>query len=201
MRRGDVNGKAVFSFGFARVVAVVLATACGLGLSVAAGAAGQGPVAEPDGYRTEDYRAPVPHTLAGARVVDGEAAERIVDQGKALLIDVFPRAKKPPNLPEGTIWRDPKHKSIKGAYWLPNVGYGVLSEEFETYFKSSLARLTSNDKSRPLMFFCQRDCWMSWNAAKRALGWGYTDVIWFPDGTDAWLELGHGIVNAEPFPE
>ena len=27
---------------------------------------------------------------------------------------------------------------------------------------------------------------MSWNAAKRALEYGYSDVTWFPDGTDGW---------------
>jgi hypothetical protein len=27
---------------------------------------------------------------------------------------------------------------------------------------------------------------MSWNAARRALEWGYTAVIWYPDGTDGW---------------
>jgi rhodanese-related sulfurtransferase len=27
---------------------------------------------------------------------------------------------------------------------------------------------------------------MSWNAAKRALSYGYTNVAWYPEGTDGW---------------
>ena len=34
-------------------------------------------VPEPDGYRTGDYRAPVPDTLAGARVLTTAEAEAI----------------------------------------------------------------------------------------------------------------------------
>ncbi len=165
-----------------------------------ASAAGAGNVPELDGYRTDDYRAPVPLTLKGARSIDADDAEKIVREGHALFVDVYPRAKKPPNLPKGTIWRDPTHMSIKGAYWLPNVGYGVLSDEFEEYFKTRLAMLTENDPSRAIVFFCQRDCWMSWNAAKRALEWGYSDVLWFSEGTDAWQEHGFDLVKVEPVP-
>lgn len=163
-------------------------------------AADAGPVPEPDGYRIDDYRAPVPLTLKGARVIDADDAERIIREGKAIFIDVYPRAEKPPNLPEGTIWRDPTHMTIEGAYWLPNVGYGVLSDEFESYFRTRLATLTENDLSRTVVFFCLRDCWMSWNAAKRALEWGYTEVIWFSEGTDAWQEAGFDLVKATPVP-
>ncbi len=165
-----------------------------------ASAADAGAVPEPDGYRTDDYRTPVPLTLKGARTIDADDAEKIIGEGRALFIDVYPRAKKPPNLPKGTIWRDPTHMSIKGAYWLPNVGYGVLSDEFEEYFRTRLAMLTANDPARPVVFFCQRDCWMSWNAAKRALEWGYTDVLWFSEGTDAWQDHGFDLVKVEPVP-
>ena len=37
-----------------------------------------------------------------------------------------------------------------------------------------------------LLFFCLADCWMSWNAAKRAQEYGYTSVLWYPEGTDGW---------------
>lgn len=163
-------------------------------------AAGAPDVPEPDTYRTDDYRAPVPLTLKGARTIDADDAEKIIGEGRALFVDVYPRAQKPPNLPKGTIWRDPTHMSIQGAYWLPNVGYGVLSDEFEGYFRTRLATLTENDPTRPVVFFCQRECWMSWNAAKRALEWGYTDVLWFSEGTDAWQDAGFDLVKVEPVP-
>jgi PQQ-dependent catabolism-associated CXXCW motif protein len=37
-----------------------------------------------------------------------------------------------------------------------------------------------------LVIYCQADCWMSWNAAKQALSYGYTNVAWYPEGTDGW---------------
>ena len=82
--------------------------------------------------------------------------------------------------------------SIPGAVWLPNVGFGELAPETEAYFRAGLARATGSDLHRPIVIFCMRDCWMSWNAAKRALGFGYTGVHWFPDGTDGWTESGIG---------
>lgn len=170
-------------------------------------------IAEPSEYRTTNYRAPVPETLTGARVIDVGGAEDLwlkiptgdsgqpdsVTGGKAIFIDVYPQPPKPPNLPKGTIWRDPTHVSIKGAIWLPNVGYGLLSPTFKQYFEDGLRKLTDGNKERPLVFFCLRDCWMSWNAAKRALEWGYTNVIWFPDGTDSWQDLALPTEKIKPF--
>jgi len=163
-------------------------------------AADEATVPEPDGYRTDAYRTPVPKTLTGARVIGADEAETLLKGGGAVFIDVYPRAPKPPNLPAGTVWRDPTHMTIEGAHWLPNVGYGVLSAEFETYFKSRLATLTADDVSKPVVFFCLKDCWMSWNAGKRALSWGYKNVIWFPEGTDAWQQAGFDLVKATPVP-
>ena len=46
---------------------------------------------------------------------------------------------------------------------------------------------TRGNKSHPVIFYCRSDCWMSWNAAKRALSFGYTKVYWFAEGIDGWL--------------
>ncbi|MEM8729791.1 MAG: PQQ-dependent catabolism-associated CXXCW motif protein, partial [Pseudomonadota bacterium] len=79
------------------------------------------PVEEPLGFRTEQYRAPVPDTLEGGQVVTPQEAHVLWQSGVAF-VDVLPRAPKPDNLPEGTIWRDKPRDSIPGAIWLPNVG-------------------------------------------------------------------------------
>jgi len=39
---------------------------------------------------------------------------------------------------------------------------------------------------------------MSWNAAKRALAYGYRNVAWFPDGSDGWQEAGLPLAEATP---
>ena len=148
-----------------------------------------------------DFRSPVPATLRGAKVLTADqAADLWNSKAGAIFIDVYPQAPKPANLPPGTFWRDPAHRSIEGAHWLPNVGYGALSPAIDDYFRTRLESLTAGKKDAPLVFFCLRNCWMSWNAAKRALEAHYTDVIWFRDGTDGWQELGYPLVDVPKTP-
>lgn len=156
-------------------------------------------IAEPAGYRMTDFRTPVPATLKGARVVGAEEARELMEQ-KAVFIDVYPQAPKPPNLPAGTVWRDPSHESIAGAAWLANVGYGVVPPAVQSYFSARLETLTGGDKARTVVFFCLKNCWMSWNAAKRALEMGYANVVWFPDGVDGWRDLALPTANLQPLP-
>lgn len=144
-------------------------------------------VPEPEDYATDHYRGPVPETLRGGRVLSAEEAHEIWQAEGAVFVDVLPRAPKPETLPEGTVWREKPRHSIPGAIWLPNVGYGRLADVTHNYFRAGLAKITSGDKSRPVVFFCLDSCWMSWNAAKRAIeDYGYTTVMWFPEGTDGW---------------
>ena len=166
-------------------------------LPVAGPAAG---VSEPDGYRMDDYRAPVPTTLTGATVIDTDTAALMWEGGEAAFIDVMPRPPKPANLPEGTVWRDQPRDSIEGAMWLPNVGYGELAEVMTEYFRAGLETATGGDKSRPLVFFCLAECWMSWNAAKRALEDGHQAVFWYPEGTDGWAAALLPLERVEPVP-
>jgi PQQ-dependent catabolism-associated CXXCW motif protein len=173
----------------------------GLGLLAAVLLAGGALAAtpEPQGYRGEPYRAPTPATLAGAVAIDADAALALAATGRVAFVDVLPRAPKPANLPEGTIWRDPPHASLPGAIWLPDVGYQELAPETLDYLLAGLAAATGGDPDAPLVVFCKRDCWMSWNAAKRVLEHGYARVFWFPDGTDGWSEAGGALEPATPF--
>ena len=99
---------------------------------------------------------------------------------------MLPRPPKPQNLPEGTVWRDKPRFNIPGSLWLPDTGYGKLAEATEDYFRQGLARASGGNKAALLVIYCQENCWMSWNAAKRALSYGYTNVAWFPEGTEGW---------------
>mgnify|MGYP001826204754 CR=1 FL=1 len=143
-------------------------------------------VAEPEGYRMSHFRAPVPDTLKGAKVVTSQQAHDIWKAGNTVFVDVLPQAPKPDKLPKNVIWRDKPRITIKGAAWLPNVGFGKLHETMHEFFSSELETVTRGDKSKPVLFYCLLDCWMSWNAARRAVEYGYKAVIWFPDGTDGW---------------
>ena len=94
----------------------------------------------------------------------------------------------------------PPRYNIPESVWLANVGFGALAPEVESYFRSNLARLTKDRKGTSLLFYCLADCWMSWNAAKRALEFGYTAVYWYPEGTDGWPAAGGELERNEPVP-
>jgi PQQ-dependent catabolism-associated CXXCW motif protein len=156
---------------------------------------------EPPGYRLDDFRAPVPDRLAGAEVVDTDAAHALWATGRVAFVDVLPRPPKPENLPEGTYWREPPHASIPGAIWLANVGYGELAEVMHDYFRDSLERITDGDMDYPVVFFCLPNCWMSWNAGRRAITeYGHTNVFWYPQGSEGWAAAGYPTETIEPEP-
>jgi PQQ-dependent catabolism-associated CXXCW motif protein len=156
---------------------------------------------EPQGYRTDNYRAPVPVTLAGARVLATGDAEAIWRAGTGIFIDVLPRPPKPPSLPAGTVWRDKPRFNIPGSIWLPDTGYGMLAASTEDYLRHGLDRASGGDKAKMLVIYCQADCWMSWNAAKRVLSYGYSNVAWYPEGTDGWQRADLPIAESQPEPK
>ena len=175
------------------VVASVGASAC-----ACFPARGEDAPREPDDYRTDDYRAPTPRSLRGARVVTTAEAAALWKRGEAAFIDVLPRAPRPSNLPSGTIWRDTPRLNIPHGTWLPDTGYGALAPAMESYFRAGLTKASGGDRHKALVLYCLRDCWMSWNAARRALALGYTNVNWYPDGTDGWAEAGLPLAPATP---
>ena len=141
---------------------------------------------EPDGYRMDDYRAPTPATLQGASVLTTEQAHALWEKHDAVFIDVLPQAPRPPQLPASTIWHEKPRLDLPGSIWLPDTGYGALAPVMEHYFARGLELASDGDRDRPLVFYCLANCWMSWNAAKRAIAMGYIHVAWYPDGTDGW---------------
>ncbi len=165
-------------------------------LATAAGAQ----VPEPEGYRMEEYRAPVPGTLEGGTVADPQQAHALWEAGETAFVDALPWTPRPKNLPEGTIWREKPRDSIPGAIWLANTGYGDLAPEMHAYFLSGLEDVTEGDRDHKVLFFCLAECWMSWNAAKRTISDGYTEVYWMPQGTDGWAEAGYPLERVNPYP-
>ena len=153
---------------------------------------------EPEGYRADNYRAPVPATLAGARVLATGEAEAIWRAAAGVFIDVLPHAPKPQNLPAGTIWREKPRLNIPGSIWLPDTGYGTLAAATEDYLRHGLAGASGGNNATLLVIYCLTDCWMSWNAAKRALSYGYRNVAWYPEGTDGWQRADLPVAEAQP---
>jgi PQQ-dependent catabolism-associated CXXCW motif protein len=155
---------------------------------------------EPQGYRMDDYRTPTPETVAGGVVLDTDAAYELWKSGSAVWIDVLPAPRRPANLPISALWMPVPHRDIPDSVWLPDIGRGALNPELETYFRDHLEAATRGQRDTAIVFYCLADCWMSWNAAKRAASWGYTRVYWYPDGTDGWEAAKLPLAEAEPVP-
>ena len=166
-------------------------------LALAFGDAAMAQVPEPDAYRIDDYRSPVPLTLKGAEVVDTTAM--VGRRGEFLVIDVLPQTARPPLLAPGNVWLPPTHEGIPGAIWLPNVGFGALPPALFDYFRDGLREVSGGDRDRPLLFYCRSDCWHSWNAAKRALELGYRRVVWYRDGIEGWRDAGQAVEILKPW--
>jgi PQQ-dependent catabolism-associated CXXCW motif protein len=177
-----------------------LALLCIVLLSASSEAKGDVALPEPAGYRTSDYRSAVPATVNGKAALTTEQAATLWQDGAAVFVDTLPQAPRPAGLPEGTIWHPKSRYDIPGSIWLPDTGYGELSTLMEAYFESNLRDATGNDRSRHLVFYCLANCWMSWNATKRAASLGYTQVDWYADGTDGWAAHDLPLEVREPVP-
>ncbi len=171
-------------------------------LPLLAAAAMAGEVAWPEGggFRTQDYRAPTPLTVPGGRMIDTPEAKALFDRRDVVWVDMLSAPRRPEGLAPGSLWRPSPRLGIPGSIWLPEAGRGVLAPETEAWFRDSLARVTGGDFGRPVVFYCLADCWMSWNAAKRAAAWGHREVFWYRDGTDGWEAAGLPTEVLQPAP-
>ncbi|MGC2856924.1 PQQ-dependent catabolism-associated CXXCW motif protein [Novispirillum sp. DQ9] len=150
-------------------------------------------VEPPDGFRQPPYRGRTPDHAPGAVTVETEAVMRLRRAG-AVLIDVTPLTLGTYGALKDRWIETAPHETLPDAHWLPNVGLAAPPPAVEAWFRATLEALTGGDRSRPLVFFCQADCWMSWNAARRAALWGYAAVHWYRDDLDAWR------LSLEPMP-
>ena len=150
------------------------------------------------GFRMERYRAPVPADIPGGITLDSAAVVSLHNSDDAIFIDVYPPKGLGPDPLDGHWVITETRESIPGAIWLPEVGRGHLEDDARDYFSRNLARLSEEDKAVSLVFFCTADCWQSWNAARRAIQLGYSNIQWYPLGSDGWQEIGQPLSRVYP---
>lgn len=80
--------------------------------------------------------------------------------------------------------------TLPGAHWLPGAGRGTsLDDEVQATLAAELDRASCGDKSAPIVMFCQsKTCWLSANAAVRAVAMRYRAVFWYRGGRCAWQD-------------
>jgi PQQ-dependent catabolism-associated CXXCW motif protein len=152
------------------------------------------------GFRTSRYRSPVPDNVPGGSTISAAEVAVLVKDKNAILLDVMPSDGAGLDPATGEWHMTNPRQDIPGSVWLPDVGRGQLTPAMNGYFRDNLAKLTAGNVSRPVIVYCQADCWMSWNAVKRAATYGYTALYWFPEGSDGWRDWDGTFVEAKPVP-
>lgn len=151
----------------------------------------------PNTFRMDDYRAPVPDTVPGAFVLHIPEMQTLMDRHEAVLIDVLPAPRRPPSMRPGALWLPVPHPSLPGSLWWPDTGRGAIPDGMITRIRQRLTELTQGNPVKTVVFFCLADCWMSWNAARRAGELGF-HAAWFPEGVDGWQAAGLPTQNVLP---
>jgi PQQ-dependent catabolism-associated CXXCW motif protein len=166
-------------------------------LAAAAGRA-RAPAPQPRLYWTGPDHGSVPAAIAGGTVIHTAALASLLRNGGVLLVDVAKATRRPSGLPAGTIWMPPPHFDIPGSIWIPGAGEGAMPANLDAFFRARLKSLTGGDRNRKIVVYCHPQCWLSWNAAKRAISYGYRHVYWYPDGMEGWRKAGHPTAVARP---
>ncbi|MBN8481850.1 MAG: hypothetical protein J0L88_09710 [Xanthomonadales bacterium] len=81
----------------------------------------------------------------------------------------------------------------------PAAQAGSFNDATQQEFGRYLQQVTGGDKARPMVFYCQStQCWMSYNAALRAIAMGYARVYWYRGGIEAWQQAEALAMSMQP---
>ena len=126
-----------------------------------------------------DHASATPLAVPGARrILTTELRQRLQApiEERPLLLDVL----------------SDEHASLPGAIWIPGAGLGSgFDDALQARLGGFLRFMTAGDPGRELVFLCVGPrCWLSYNAALRAVRLGYTNVLWYRGGIEAWGASG-----------
>jgi PQQ-dependent catabolism-associated CXXCW motif protein len=155
-------------------------------------------VPEPSGYWMGSAHGPVAATIVGGKVIHTSALAALLKADSVMVIDVSDAPKRPDNLAPDSVWMPVPHPVIPGGEWIPGAGLGAIAPAVDKLYRERLALGTHKDPTHELVIYCHASCWLSWNAAKRAISYGYRSVFWYPDGMEGWRGAGLPTSLAEP---
>jgi PQQ-dependent catabolism-associated CXXCW motif protein len=120
---------------------------------------------------------PTPASIPGGQVITTKGLVELLRGGQApvLVLDVLGGA-----------------EMIQGAqYAVPAAQSGAFNDQPQQQFGQYLQQATNGNKQHPIVTYClSTQCWMSYNAALRAINLGYTNVLWYRGGIEAWKQAG-----------
>lgn len=160
-------------------------------------------VPEPEGYWTGDINSDVPATIAGGEVIYARELADLLTRERVLLIDVSNAPKRPAQMAPGAPWLPLPHDVIPGSLWIPGAGLGQIPAVIDQFFRERLVQASADNPDQPIVVYCHERCWLSWNAARRAINYGYRRVYWLPEGIEGWRAAGFStsVGEAEEPPE
>lgn len=142
-------------------------------------------VAQTTEIRSKKFHARTPRLHALAKTVITKALhELVIGAEPPVLIDVL---------------GGKAHRTIPGAIWLKGAGLSDDREEdIDDRLDVILDEVTKGDRTRAIVFFClSAKCWLSHNAALRAVALGYENVYWYRGGINAWKKAKLATVKTE----
>jgi PQQ-dependent catabolism-associated CXXCW motif protein len=158
---------------------------------------------ESRGYRLVADDNTTPDRIAGGTVIHTEALNTLIKGEPVTVIDVAVAPKRPPGMTSATPWMPLPHSVIPGSTWLPELGEDDAASPLDNWLRNRLTALTGGDIDHPLVLYCHPQCRRSWNAATRAIAYGYRRVYWYPDGIEGWQSAGlpTTVAIAQEFPQ
>lgn len=140
-------------------------------------------VRAPDGLHQGEFHGPTPNQIPGGQVITTKGLLPLLQQGMA--VHVFDVLGAQQTLP-GAI----------PAAWAAQPG--SFEDTTQQQFGQMLQQVTRGQADAPLVFYCGGpQCWMSYNAAARAIRLGYRNVLWYRGGLEAWQRAGQQAVPAQ----
>ncbi|MEM6833075.1 MAG: rhodanese-like domain-containing protein [Pseudomonadota bacterium] len=118
---------------------------------------------------------PTPTTIPGGLVITTSALQTLIASGNPVItVDLLGSQA----LIEGTV----------GTYSVPLYGQGgSFNDYIQQDMAMSIPQVTGNNPQVPMVFYCQGpQCWLSYNAALRAVAAGHRGVLWYRGGLEAW---------------
>ncbi len=137
-------------------------------------------VAPPAGLHSGAMHGPTPNSIPGGQLVTTQGLVSLLARRdvKALVFDVLGG---PETLPEAQF-AVPAHQP------------GSFDDQTQREFGQYLKQVTQGRQDTPLVFYCASvQCWMSYNAALRAIRMGFSNVLWYRGGLEAWKAAGQPV--------
>ncbi len=131
----------------------------------------------PSNQLHEVMHGPTPTSIPGGQVITSDRLMMLYQQGQQSGLLVFDVLNGGTQLPMA-------QNAIGAAQ------PGSFNDQTQQQFGQYLAQVTQGNKARPMVFYCQGpQCWMSYNAALRAIHMGYSQVYWYRGGIEAWGQM------------